>query len=329
MPPAANDQGPCFVHFYPWRTGEKKNCQFSLLISIQTPSRPLVFIVNFYLNLPVLHLQPRNHILKANRATALDPWYVWLQTSQPDRLLDSSYKTAVADPDTFGKLGLAHFVLVIQTGDHCWFFYWKAKKQIKKKESQIRDRCFLNQWHKRLWDAFPALLPCFASYPLMKFVLSEHQASLNRSTVSTLLGKATHKRTQHFWMLHVASVCTPCCMLLRIVGSCCIRLHTTANTEATTPNSVGPTMLGVVTVRLQLAKSVYSNNAFHQTRLCPLLDSRGPHASSAVKINKDISDLAGVKICFWITFLVKSRLARCYSQVNLTSSLASGGSFRG
>ena len=31
-----------------------------------------------------------------------------------------------------------------------------------------------------------------------------------------------------------------------IVGSCCIRLHTTANTNATTPNIVGATMLGVV-----------------------------------------------------------------------------------
>ena len=31
-----------------------------------------------------------------------------------------------------------------------------------------------------------------------------------------------------------------------IVESCCIRLHTTANTHATTPNIVGATMLGVV-----------------------------------------------------------------------------------
>ena len=31
-----------------------------------------------------------------------------------------------------------------------------------------------------------------------------------------------------------------------IVGSCCIRLHTTANMHATTPNMVGATMLGVV-----------------------------------------------------------------------------------
>ena len=32
----------------------------------------------------------------------------------------------------------------------------------------------------------------------------------------------------------------------KIVGSCCIRLHTTANTDATTPNIVG--LLGVVEV---------------------------------------------------------------------------------
>ena len=123
--------------------------------------------------------------------------------------------------------------------------------------------------------------------------------------------------SQHCWMLHVASVCTPCCMLLDVVAqslkpvklfsqqlptfvlfrdrrsvaqqcwirctalptllgprtlithglqrlmgcilchdalqvpallglSCCIRLHTTANMHATTPNIVGATMLGVV-----------------------------------------------------------------------------------
>ena len=122
--------------------------------------------------------------------------------------------------------------------------------------------------------------------------------------------------TQHCWMLHSTSVCTPCCMLLReiaqslkpvklltqqlaafllfrdfrsvaqqcwirlhsssnivggghgrslriaskvswvvsfprctagpnIVGSCCIRLHTTANTNATTPNNVGSCCVGL------------------------------------------------------------------------------------
>ena len=38
-------------------------------------------------------------------------------------------------------------------------------------------------------------------------------------------------------MMHLSS---------NIVGSCCIRLHTTANTDATTANIVGPRMLGVV-----------------------------------------------------------------------------------
>ena len=33
----------------------------------------------------------------------------------------------------------------------------------------------------------------------------------------------------------------------KIVGSCCIRLQTTANTHTTIPNTVGATMLGIVT----------------------------------------------------------------------------------
>ena len=37
-----------------------------------------------------------------------------------------------------------------------------------------------------------------------------------------------------------------CTAVPKLVGSCCIRLHTTANTHATTPNIVGATMLGVV-----------------------------------------------------------------------------------
>ena len=39
-----------------------------------------------------------------------------------------------------------------------------------------------------------------------------------------------------------------CTAGLNMVGSCCIRLHATANTGATTPNIVGVTMLGVVSV---------------------------------------------------------------------------------
>ena len=44
-----------------------------------------------------------------------------------------------------------------------------------------------------------------------------------------------------------------CTAGLKFVGSCCIRLHTNANTHATTPNIVGATTLGVVVARLHVA----------------------------------------------------------------------------
>ena len=49
--------------------------------------------------------------------------------------------------------------------------------------------------------------------------------------------QALCKQTQHCWMLRVASVCTPSCMLLHVVGSCCVSLHVALhdinNTELT------------------------------------------------------------------------------------------------
>ena len=54
---------------------------------------------------------------------------------------------------------------------------------------------------------------------------------------------------QHCWghtrSLHMVSF-RRCTVASNNVGSCCIRLHTTANMDATTPNIVGATMLGVV-----------------------------------------------------------------------------------
>ena len=41
-------------------------------------------------------------------------------------------------------------------------------------------------------------------------------------------GKGPCKRTQHCWMLNVASVCTPCCVLLGVVASVCALLQTRA-----------------------------------------------------------------------------------------------------
>ena len=44
------------------------------------------------------------------------------------------------------------------------------------------------------------------------------------------------KRTQHCWMLHVASVCTSCCMLLDVVACCCAKFETSQTFKPTTPN---------------------------------------------------------------------------------------------
>ena len=41
---------------------------------------------------------------------------------------------------------------------------------------------------------------------------------------------------EHCWMLHVLSVCTPCCMFLRVVGSCCAKFETSQFLATITPN---------------------------------------------------------------------------------------------
>ena len=41
---------------------------------------------------------------------------------------------------------------------------------------------------------------------------------------------------QYCWMLLVLSVCTPCCMLLHVVGSCYAKFETSRTFEPTTPN---------------------------------------------------------------------------------------------
>ena len=51
-------------------------------------------------------------------------------------------------------------------------------------------------------------------------------------TDATLLAN----NSQHSWMLHVASVCTPCCMLLDVVVCCCAKFETGQTCQPTTPN---------------------------------------------------------------------------------------------
>ena len=57
-------------------------------------------------------------------------------------------------------------------------------------------------------------------------------------TNATLLAN----NSQHCWMLHVASVCAPCCMLLDLVACCCAKFETGqtfryVQADVTTPSS--------------------------------------------------------------------------------------------
>ena len=56
--------------------------------------------------------------------------------------------------------------------------------------------------------------------------------------------KSLASNSQLCWMLHVASVCTPCCMSLDVVACCCAKFETGqpfsyVQTDATTSNNVG------------------------------------------------------------------------------------------
>ena len=102
--------------------------------------------------------------------------------------------------------------------------------------------------------------------------------------------KAPCKRTQHCWMLHVASVCTPCCMLLDVVAQslkpvklfsqqlptfllfrdrrsvaqqCWIRLHSSSNI-------VGVTQAHYAWIYLQrLMGCIFSHDALQVPNLLP------------------------------------------------------------
>ena len=73
-----------------------------------------------------------------------------------------------------------------------------------------------------------------------------------RATLSSLKPRANGRNIvgQELPILLDVTCCVRLHTLLHVVGSCCIRLHTTANTDATTPNIVGPTMLSCC-VRVQ------------------------------------------------------------------------------
>ena len=65
---------------------------------------------------------------------------------------------------------------------------------------------------------------CSLSYFYMNFELCLKGSSLECSTKPS--SKAPCKRTQHCWMSYVKSGCTPCCMVMQVVGSCCAKVET-------------------------------------------------------------------------------------------------------
>ena len=78
-----------------------------------------------------------------------------------------------------------------------------------------------------------------------------HTFCASRYFLSVMLTTGPCKRSQHCWAQHVASVCTPCCVLLLLVGSCWMKFETGQTSEPTSANisivsrssNRGPTML--------------------------------------------------------------------------------------
>ena len=78
-------------------------------------------------------------------------------------------------------------------------------------------------------------------FPRTNFTLPSTTKFLSPvQTDTTLLANLS----QHCWMLHLASVCTPCCTLLRFVESCSPKLENGGTCKRTQQlSTLGPTML--------------------------------------------------------------------------------------
>ena len=85
---------------------------------------------------------------------------------------------------------------------------------------------------------FSQQLPTFLLFCDRRSVAQQCWIRLHSS--SNIVG-ATH--AHYAWITKTYGLIPRCTAGPNIVGSCCIRLHTTANTHATTPNIVGATML--------------------------------------------------------------------------------------
>ena len=75
-------------------------------------------------------------------------------------------------------------------------------------------------------------LICFSAIVSLFYLLFFNYFLSPAQTDATLLLANNY---QHCWMLHVASVCIPCCMLLDVVACCCAKFETSETFQPTTP----------------------------------------------------------------------------------------------
>ena len=84
-----------------------------------------------------------------------------------------------------------------------------------------------------LWDVVNLFILLY--FCLRRSIFQANKPSINlvsKQTNSEFLSRVQTdaillaNNSQHCWMLHVASACTPCCMLLDVVACCCAKFET-------------------------------------------------------------------------------------------------------
>ena len=116
-------------------------------------------------------------------------------------------------------------------------------------------------------------------------IVKDHSMERCISTLSPVQTDATLLAiSQHCWMLHVASDCTPPWMFLRVVGSCYIRLHTTTlRTQQLLP--LLAQHVGSCCVRLHIAKRLTG------FKLCATTCNRGCASTSEIQCTVTLNTL--------------------------------------
>ena len=106
------------------------------------------------------------------------------------------------------------------------------------------------------------------------------------------------------WMLHVASVCTPCCMLLDVVACCCTKFETG---RTFSPEQTDATLL--------------ANNSQHCWELLRPFACSLSCAETAKKLTKKMCDaLAKLLFCFLLCSRYRCRLSFIISLMILDST---------